>query len=90
MAKLNYQKLNQDSKQQSFKEQAPSVYPTELFFKNNNLWHLQGKYFGIHINKLPLNYLCWIIDTQLHPTKRQYREIAEAELYRRYNDSSNT
>ena len=90
MSKLNYQKLNQQSRQQTFNDQAPSGYSTAAFFKDNNIWHLKGKYFGTHISKLPLDYICWIVDTQLHPAKIQYRECAEAELYRRYSKLTNT
>jgi hypothetical protein len=51
------------------------------FYKDNNLWHLKGKYYGLHINKLPLTYLNWIINN----FNNEFRQLAETELYRRYH-----
>ena len=84
MAKLNWQKLNQKSKQQSFNEKAPTPYP--LSFKDNGLWAVKGKYYGIHLSKLPNDYLFWITEkfTGIH------KDIAESEIYRRYNQLTNT
>ena len=84
MAKLNWQKLNQQSRQQSFNEKAQTPYP--LSFKNNNLWAVKGKYYGTHLSKLPNNYLFWITEN----FTGTHKEIAESEIYRRYNNLTNT
>lgn len=85
MAKLNWQNASYQSKQQTLKESAPSNY--YLNFDDNLLWSLSGKHYGVHIHKLPLNYLMWILDNS---TSGKYKGIAENELYRRYNELSNT
>jgi len=85
MARLNWQKLNQQSRQQSHREKSSS--PSGLAFSDNYLWALQGKYYGTSIKNLPTNYLFWILDN--HSTGK-YREQAEGEIYRRYRELSNT
>ena len=87
MSKLNWSKLQRQSKEQSFRNNTESSYATSTFYKDNNIWHLRGKHFGTHIHKLPLEYLGWIIDNNLGS---QYKEIAESELYRRFHELSNT
>lgn len=89
MAKLNWQKLNRESHHQSIRDKnfAESAYGGTSFFKDNSIWHLKGKYYGTHLHKLPLDYLGWIIDNH---QQGEYRQLAEAELYRRYNILSNT
>jgi hypothetical protein len=85
MAKFNWQKINQQSKAQSFKEKTPGLFP--LNFDDNKLWSLKGKYHGVHYSKLPLSYLEWILDNS---NSGKHKGIAENELYRRYNELSNT
>jgi hypothetical protein len=85
MAKLNWQKINQQSKAQSFNEKAPQA--VSLNFDDNKLWSLRGKYYGIHYTKLPLHYLEWVLDNS---TSGKHKGIAESELYRRFHELSNT
>lgn len=85
MAKLDWQKLNQQSKTQSLRER--HTVPSYLNFDDNKLWSLPGKHYGIHISKLSTDYLGWIID---NTTSGKHRGIAEHELYRRYALLSNT
>lgn len=85
MAKFNWQKINQQSKAQSFKEKNQGSY--YLNFDEDKLWSLKGKYYGIHYSKLPLHYLEWILDKS---KSGKHKGIAENELYRRYNELSNT
>jgi hypothetical protein len=85
MAKLNWQKLNIQSKVQSINERTAT--PSYLNFDDNNLWALHGKYYGIHIGKLPTDYLFWISDNS---TSGKYKSIAEGEIYRRYRELTNT
>lgn len=85
MAKLNWQKINQQSKAQAFNEKAPE--PVPLNFDNNKLWSLRGKYYGTHYTKLPIDYLFWILDNS---TSGKHKGIAESEIYRRYHELSNT
>jgi hypothetical protein len=89
MAKLNWHKLNRQSHHQTIREKTfeQMPYGGDNFYKDNSIWHLRGKYYGIHIHKLPLNYLNWVIDN--HSTG-EYRQRAEHELYRRYAELSNT
>jgi len=89
MARLNWQKLNRQSHHQTIREKTREQQPYlgDNFFKDNMIWHLRGKYYGTHVHKLPLDYLCWIIDN--HSTG-EYRQRAEDELYRRYSELSNT
>jgi len=85
MAKLNWQKVNQQSKAQSFKEKSPT--PSYFNFDDNKLWTLQGKYHGTHYSKLPTDYLFWILDNS---TSGKHKGIAESEIYNRYHQLSNT
>jgi hypothetical protein len=85
MSKLNWQKLNYQSKQQAFREKSET--PAPFNYDDNSLWSLPGKHYGTHLTKLPLNYLLWILDNS---TSGKYKGIAESELYRRYNELPNT
>jgi len=85
MAKLNWQKIQQQSKAQSFQEKSPTV--AYLNFNDNQLWSLRGKHYGVHYSKLPLDYLCWVLDNS---QSGKHKGIAENELYKRYNQLSNT
>jgi len=85
MAKLNWQKLNQQSRYQSSKEKG--LTPSYFSFEDNNLWTIPGKYYGTHLHKLPNNYLFWILDNS---TSGKHKGLAEGEIYRRYNELSNT
>ena len=85
MAKLNWQKIHQQSKAQSYQEKSPTN--SYLNFDDNQLWNLGGKYYGIHYSKLPLDYLFWILDNS---KSGKHKGIAENELYKRYNQLSNT
>lgn len=85
MAKLNWQKLRQQSKQQTWNEQVGD--PSSLDFDKCGLWTLPGKYYGIHYSKLPTDYLFWILDNS-HSGK--HKGIAENEVYRRYHELPNT
>lgn len=85
MAKLNYHKLNQQSKAQSVKERHNVA--SYLNFDDDGIWSLRGKYYGIHKSKLPNDYLFWILDN--HSTGK-FRGIAENEIYKRFHELSNT
>jgi len=85
MAKLNWQKVQQQSKQQSFNEKAPGK--SYFSFDDNNLWSLTGKYYGTHLSKLPNKYLFWILENS---KSGKHQGIAEGEIYRRYRNLSNT
>lgn len=84
MARLNWQKLSVDSKQQAAREfylqQQPIGGSSKSFYKNNKLWHIQGKHLGTHYSKLPLHYLNWVVDN----LKGDAKQIATDELYRRF------
>ena len=84
MSKLNWQKLNRQSKQQTIQNRSGDV---PMDFDKCGLWSLPGKYYGIHYNNLPTDYLFWILDNS-HSGK--HKGIAENEVYRRYNELSNT
>lgn len=53
----------------------------------DNIWTLNGKYYGLHIHNLPLHYLNWVIDN--FSADSTYRLKALGELQRRY-DLTNT
>ena len=81
MAKLNWQRVSIQSKQQTYKETTPSNH--YINYDDNQLWSLLGKHYGIHLSKLPVNYLGWILDNS---TSIKHKAIAETELRRRYNE----
>ena len=85
MAKLNWQRVSIQSKQQTYKETASST--NYINYDDNQLWSLSGKYYGTHLSKLPVNYLGWIVDNS---TSIKHKDIAEAEMRRRYNKLTNT
>ena len=84
MAKLNWQKLSADSKQQAARDnylkQQPVGGSSKSFYKNSKLWHIAGKHYGTHIHKLPLHYLNWVVDNLSGDAK----QTATDELYRRF------
>ena len=84
MSKLNWEKLNRQSRQQSYLDKTADV---SMNYDDLGLWSLRGKHYGTHIHKLPTDYLFWIIDNS---TSGKYKGIAENEIYRRYSDLSNT
>lgn len=85
MAKLNWQKINQQTKQQTINERSrTSVY---FSLEENNLWSLHGKYYGIHYGKLPVDYLFWILE---NTKSTKHKSIAESEIYKRYRETTNT
>ena len=86
MAKLNWQRVSIQSKQQTYKETLPSNHHY-INYDDNQLWSLHGKYHGIHLSKLPVNYLGWILDNS---TSIKHKAIAETELRRRYNELTPT
>lgn len=87
MTKLNWERLNKDSKAQSVRDQehfANSANADYYMFLASELWAIKGKHYGHPIKALPLWYLDWAIDniTGIH------RDIAEKELRRRYHLSN--
>ena len=85
MAKgFNWEKLRKQSLQQSINER--NALDFKMNFDDNRLWSLKGKYYGTHLSKLPNDYLFWVIDN----FEGKYKGIAEGEVYRRYNELSNT
>lgn len=84
MAKLNWQTLNRQNKNNSVSIKAQHSHP--LNFEKSNMWSLRGKYYGTYINKLPNDYLFWVVDN----IKGIHKEIAEGEIYRRYHQLTNT
>jgi len=87
MAKLNWEKLSRDSRQQDARDwylkQLPAGGGSKSFYEENKLWSLKGKHYGTHIHKLPLHYLNWVIDNLNSGT---YKQTAIDELYRRHNE----
>ena len=86
MAKLNWERVKRQSDQQSARdcEWTDPVRKNFGMFVSAGIWSLKGKHYGKSIESLPLSYLDWVIDniTGIH------RELAEKELYRRYNNSN--
>jgi hypothetical protein len=65
MAKLNYTKARQREigiKSYLAEQLENKVKGDFHTFKNAGLWVLKGKYYGQPVNKLPLDYLNWIIN----------------------------
>ena len=89
MAKLNWQKVSQQSKIQSSKERFSVNNRSEDYVKREKgLWMQKGKYFEKHISTLPLDYLEWIIDNP--KLRTHFKKQAQEELRRRYQNLSNT
>ena len=82
MARLKWQTINRQNKQNSVSIKATISHP--LNFESSKLWSLRGKYHGTHLNKLPTDYLFWVIDN----IKGIHKEIAEGEIYRRFHESN--
>lgn len=88
MAKLNWEKLNQQSKAQSAFEQErfENSHKADFhLFNKAGLWSLKGKHYGKPIKTLPLSYLEWVIDNF---GSAPHRQLAEKELRRRYEQSN--
>ena len=88
MAKLNWEKLHQQSKAQSAQEQErfENSYKADFhMFNKAGLWSLKGKHYGKPIKTLPLSYLEWVIDNF---DSKLHRQLAEDELRRRYNSNT--
>ncbi len=84
MAKhFNWQKLRQDSKSQTDREQ--TMFETSHkqdfhMFNDSGLWSLKGKYYGTPVKKLPFHYMEWVLDNMKSPIHHQ---IITKEYYRR-------
>ena len=87
MAKLDWQKVADQSKIQSAKEKYSKDNHIE-YLRKEGLWMLKGKYFEKEIKSLPLNYLEWIIDN--NKVRIHFKKQAQEELRRRYKELSNT
>jgi hypothetical protein len=86
MAKLNWEKVKRQSDQQSARDLEWNDPARKNFgmFVESGIWSLKGKHYGKSIKSLSVDYLGWVIDniTGIH------RELAEKELYRRYNSNT--
>lgn len=88
MTKLNWEKLNQQSKIQSANERFSSNIYNEEYVREEGVWMQKGKYFEKPINKLPLDYLEWVIENPKMRT--HFKKQAQDELRRRYEELTNT
>ena len=81
MAKLNYQRLQRESYQQTRREQDFRGNMSAVVYYDNlesGLWTV-GKYRGTPVKQLPLTYLFWVLDN----LNGLQHAIAEAEVRRR-------
>jgi hypothetical protein len=88
MAKLNWQKLAQQSKAQSSQEntkQDTAIWHQKIVMQNQ-FWML-GKHKGIRVSKLPVDYLCYISET--FDKGSAYKQRADSELRKRYKQLNN-
>lgn len=82
MAKLNWKKLQYQSiiKKTGKKDKQDRQRKGDFYiFVKNNLWALKGKYYGVPLNKLPDNYLYWVIKN----LEGLFSDMATNEIVRR-------
>ena len=85
MAKLDWEKLSQQSKIQTSKERYSADNRSADYVKRQKgLWMLKGKYFEKPISSLPLDYLEWVIDNP--KLRTHFKKQAQDELRRRYKN----
>lgn len=88
MAKISWERVKREKDIQDAREATYNDPQRKNFgmFLDSGIWALKGKYYGQSVKTLPLSYLGWVIDnvTGIH------KDIAEKEIYRRYQDLSNT
>ena len=87
MAKLNWQRVQQQSKAQSLLEQDlrdHAIWKQKLVLHGEH-WII-GKYKGKKVKELPIQYLCFVSET--FSEGNVYKQRADKELHRRYRIST--
>lgn len=82
MAKLNWKKLQYQGiiEKTSKKDKHVRARKGDFYiFIKNNLWALKGKYYGVPLNKLPDDYLMWVLKN----IDGLFGDIATNEIVRR-------
>ena len=88
MAKLNWQRCNEQSLMQTSREAEYQRNRQQLInhkrrvITGNKYW-LIGKHKGNQVSSLPLNYLCFVSET--FDSESPHKARADRELRRRYN-----